>query len=46
MDVTEYTRGEGKGSSVKILCQIDDLNAALDELLAAMNNILGSRYLK
>lgn len=25
---------------------IDDLNTELDEILAAMNNILGSRYLK
>jgi len=31
---------------VILLTNVDDLYAALDELLASLNNILGSRYLK
>lgn len=37
---------EGKSKDVVLLSQIDELFALLDELLANLNNILGSRYLK
>lgn len=45
METTEHKK-EGKGIGVKILTEVDDLNTNLDEILANMNNILGSRYLK
>lgn len=46
LNAVEYTRQDNKVSNAKVLSGIDDLNTELDEILANMNNILGSRYLK
>lgn len=35
-----------KGADFKILTEVDELNTALDGLMAEMNSILSSRYLK
>lgn len=35
-----------RNKEVYVLTEIDDLNTALDDFLANLNNILGSRYLK
>jgi len=35
-----------KGNENKILTEVDELNTALDALMAEMNSILSSRYLK
>ena len=37
---------EGRSKDVVLLTDIQDLYTQLDELLANLNNILGSRYLK
>lgn len=39
-------KSQKKEVQVNLLSGIDDLNTLLDELLANLNTILGSRYLK
>ena len=41
-----YKPENPKNKEVYVLSEIDDLFAALDDFLANLNNILGSRYLK
>lgn len=41
-----YKPENPKNKEVYVLTEIDELSAALDEYLANLNNILGSRYLK
>lgn len=41
-----YKPENPKNKEVYVLTEIDDLFAALDDFLANLNNILGSRYLK
>jgi len=41
----DYKLDQGK-KDLYVLDKIEDLYATLDEILANLNNILGSRYLK
>lgn len=45
--VSNYSRGkDNRRAEAFLLDEIDELFSALDDLLANVNNILGSRYLK
>lgn len=45
--VSSYSRGkDNRRAEAFLLDEIDELFSALDDLLANVNNILGSRYLK
>lgn len=46
MVVVAYKPENPKNKEVYVLSEVDELFAGLDEYLANLNNILGSRYLK